>query len=84
MADLSSTSVIVPAFNEGAAVAEVVGALRHCGHWKEVIVVDDGSSDETGQYAADPTRQREVFGQVPTAEDAISRFVGSLGHRVAA
>jgi uncharacterized protein YbjT (DUF2867 family) len=39
---------------------------------------------QTGQYAADPTRQREVFGQVPTAEDAISRFVGSLGHRVAA
>jgi uncharacterized protein YbjT (DUF2867 family) len=39
---------------------------------------------QTGHYVADPTRQREVFGQVPTAEDAISRFVGSLGHRVAA
>jgi uncharacterized protein YbjT (DUF2867 family) len=39
---------------------------------------------QTGQYVADPTRQREVFGPVPIAEDAISRFVGSLGHRVAA
>jgi uncharacterized protein YbjT (DUF2867 family) len=39
---------------------------------------------QTGKYVADPTRQREVFGPVPTAEDAISRFVGSLGHRVAA
>jgi uncharacterized protein YbjT (DUF2867 family) len=39
---------------------------------------------QTGGYVADPTRQREVFGQVPTAEDAISRFVGSLGHAVAA
>jgi uncharacterized protein YbjT (DUF2867 family) len=39
---------------------------------------------QTGQYVADPTRQREVFGRVPTAEDAISRFVGSLGHQVAA
>jgi uncharacterized protein YbjT (DUF2867 family) len=39
---------------------------------------------QTGGYVADPTRQREVFGQVPTAEDAISRFVGSLGHTVAA
>jgi uncharacterized protein YbjT (DUF2867 family) len=39
---------------------------------------------QTGRYVADPTRQREVFGQVPTAEDAISRFVGSLGHTVAA
>jgi uncharacterized protein YbjT (DUF2867 family) len=39
---------------------------------------------QTGGYIADPTRQREVFGEVPTAEDAISRFVGSLGHTVAA
>jgi hypothetical protein len=39
---------------------------------------------QTGGYVADPTRQREVFGQVPTAENAISRFVGSLGHAVAA
>jgi uncharacterized protein YbjT (DUF2867 family) len=37
---------------------------------------------QTGAYIADPTRQREVFGPVPTAEDAITRFVGSLGHRV--
>ena len=39
---------------------------------------------QTGQYVADPARQGEVFGQAPTAEEAISRFVGSLGHRVAA
>jgi hypothetical protein len=37
---------------------------------------------QTGRYIADPTRQREVFGQVPTAEDAISRLVRSLGHAV--
>ncbi len=37
---------------------------------------------QTGRYIADPTRQREVFGQVPTAEDAISRLVRSLGHTV--
>jgi uncharacterized protein YbjT (DUF2867 family) len=35
---------------------------------------------ETGKYVADTSRQREVFGQVPTAEDAITRFVHSLGH----
>jgi uncharacterized protein YbjT (DUF2867 family) len=35
---------------------------------------------QTGGYVADPTRQREVFGQVPTAEEAIARFVRSLGH----
>jgi uncharacterized protein YbjT (DUF2867 family) len=37
---------------------------------------------QTGGYVADPARQRAVFGQVPTAEDAITRLVGSLGHTV--
>jgi uncharacterized protein YbjT (DUF2867 family) len=39
---------------------------------------------ETGRYVADPARQREVFGQVPTAEDAIARLLRSLGHTVTA
>ena len=38
---------------------------------------------QTGRYVADPARQREVFGDVPTAEDAIARFLRSLGHTVA-
>ena len=37
---------------------------------------------QSGRYVADPSRQREVFGQVSTAEDAIARLVGSLGHTV--
>lgn len=51
MADASTTSVIVPAFNEGAAIADVVAALRRDAAWHEVIVVDDGSSDDTGERA---------------------------------
>ena len=39
---------------------------------------------QTGQYVADTTRQREVFGQVPTAEDAIGRLIRSLEHTVTA
>ena len=35
---------------------------------------------QTGRYVADPTRQREVFGQVPTAEEAIGRLLQKLGH----
>lgn len=35
---------------------------------------------QTGRYVADPTRQREVFGPVPTAEDAVGRLIRSLGH----
>jgi uncharacterized protein YbjT (DUF2867 family) len=37
---------------------------------------------QTGRFVADPSRQREVFGQVPTAEDSIARLVSSLGHTV--
>ena len=51
MADPSTTSVIIPAFNEGDAIARVVSALRACGQWHEIIVVDDGSSDGTGEHA---------------------------------
>ena len=39
---------------------------------------------QTGRYVADTTRQREVFGQVPTVEDAIGRLIRSLGHTVTA
>jgi uncharacterized protein YbjT (DUF2867 family) len=39
---------------------------------------------QTGRYVADTARQREVFGQVPTAEQAISRLVRSYGHSATA
>ena len=39
---------------------------------------------QTGGYIADPTRQGEVFGPVPTAEDAIARLIRSLGHTTTA
>ena len=51
MASPSTTSVIVPAFNEGEAIAAVVGALTAGAPWHEVIVVDDGSSDDTAARA---------------------------------
>jgi len=35
---------------------------------------------QTGQYVADPARQRQVFGDVPTAEAAIAKFLRGLGH----
>ena len=37
---------------------------------------------QTGRYFADPTRQREVFGEVPTAEEAIARLLQKLGHTI--
>lgn len=53
MAAPDSISILIPAFNEGAVVADVVSALRAHAPWHEIIVVDDGSSDDTGRFAAE-------------------------------
>lgn len=52
MADPSSVSVVVPAYNEATVIAEVVRALVTAGPWREIIVVDDGSRDDTSARAA--------------------------------
>lgn len=52
MAAPETVSILIPAFNEGPVVAEVVSSLRANAPWREVIVVDDGSSDGTGTHAA--------------------------------
>ncbi|MEZ5319380.1 MAG: glycosyltransferase family 2 protein [Vicinamibacterales bacterium] len=52
MADPSAVSVVIPACNEAAAIAGVVEGLRAAGPWAEILVVDDGSDDETGARAS--------------------------------
>jgi glycosyltransferase involved in cell wall biosynthesis len=52
VADSSAVSVIIPAYNEAGVIGDVVSALAGSGPWREIIVVDDGSSDATGQQAA--------------------------------
>jgi len=47
-----TVSVIVPAFNEGAAIEALVSGLRRAAAWHEILVVDDGSTDDTGPRAA--------------------------------
>ena len=51
MADPSVTSVIIPAFEESASIAAVVNGLRRGANWKEIIVIDDGSGDDTAAQA---------------------------------
>ena len=52
MADPSTVSIVIPAFNEQESIADVVGVLRAAAAWREIIVVDDGSTDGTGERAA--------------------------------
>ena len=46
-----SVSIVIPAYNEEATVAQVVGVARKLDYVDEVIVVDDGSSDRTSEEA---------------------------------
>src|SRR5262249_33685286 len=47
-----ATTVVIPAYNEAASIGDVVRALNAAGRWREILVVDDGSSDATGSEAA--------------------------------
>src|SRR5512147_2166628 len=47
----NSTSVVVPAFNEGPSIGALVTDLRSAADWHEILVVDDGSQDGTGDRA---------------------------------
>ena len=51
MAGPSDVSIVIPAFNEGEAIAGVVSSLAAAGPWHEIIVVDDGSQDDTSARA---------------------------------
>lgn len=46
-----SVSIVIPAYNEEATVAQVVSAAKKVSYVDEVIVVDDGSTDRTVEEA---------------------------------
>ena len=52
MANAADTSIVIPAFNEAPSIAAVVRDLAAAAPWREIIVVDDGSGDGTGDAAA--------------------------------
>ena len=48
----AQTSIVIPAFNEGVSIGAVVHDLALAAQWLEILVIDDGSTDETGDRAA--------------------------------
>jgi glycosyltransferase involved in cell wall biosynthesis len=52
VAEPQAVSVVIPAFNEEGGIAAVVERVRARHPWHEVLVVDDGSTDETASRAA--------------------------------
>ena len=47
----AKTLVVIPAWNESASIAQVIGEIRHSNTDVDLLVVDDGSSDSTGAKA---------------------------------
>lgn len=48
----ATIDIVVPARNEAATIADVVLACHGCSSTRDVIVVDDGSTDDTAAIAA--------------------------------
>jgi glycosyltransferase involved in cell wall biosynthesis len=52
LADPARVSVVIPAFNENGSIDAVIGVLRSAAAWHQILVIDDGSTDGTGERAA--------------------------------
>ena len=83
MASTADTCVVIPAFNEGRVLSEVLADLTRLPH--AVVVVDDGSDDDTGRRAAEypvvVLRHLVNLGQGAALQTGIEHALGIPGIR---
>jgi glycosyltransferase involved in cell wall biosynthesis len=76
----AQTSIVIPAFNEGASIAAVITALRATASWHDILVVDDGSTDDTAARAtaagADVVQHAYNIGNGAAVKTGIRRTAG--------
>jgi dolichol-phosphate mannosyltransferase len=53
-------SVIIPVFNEGQTILKIVNKVKAVGLEKEILIVDDGSTDETKEKLKSLEGDREI------------------------
>jgi glycosyltransferase involved in cell wall biosynthesis len=51
VAGAGTVSILIPACNEADAIGAVVGGLAAAAPWREILVIDDGSTDATAARA---------------------------------
>jgi glycosyltransferase involved in cell wall biosynthesis len=49
----SKVSVIIPTYNEGSSIGDVISSIKNLYPDFEIIVINDGSADKTGEVAKD-------------------------------
>jgi hypothetical protein len=52
-AEFPKTLIIIPALNEAGSIGRVITQIRDHAPWADIAVVNDGSTDQTGQLAVD-------------------------------
>ena len=52
MAEAGAVSIVIPACNESGAIGDVVRELLAAAPWREILVIDDGSTDDTAARAS--------------------------------
>lgn len=76
-------SVIVPVYNEKATITPLLASIRQCGFPCQIVVVDDGSTDGTGEILRQTTgitfvQQGQNMGKGAAVRTALQHTTGEI------